>query len=125
MEVTTPSWLLHLAAGSGFTTLVDSSRDTKLLCLQRFVRLFAYGASFLILVDFLSSKDLSDEAIGLFMTLTLLGDVVISVILTSITDQVGRRRAHGVHRLDDVGELRPWLDQKHRLLRHPMVISFS
>ena len=82
----------RLARGSGFTSIAQSSRDTKLLCLQRFVRMFAYGTSFLILVHFLTSLDISDERVGLFMTLTLLGDVVISFALTLVTDQLGRRR---------------------------------
>ncbi|KAK9773433.1 putative Major facilitator superfamily (MFS) profile domain-containing protein [Seiridium cardinale] len=92
MPMDVATWITRLAAESGFTTIKESCRDTKILCLQRFVRMFAYGASFLILVDFLSNKDFSDAQIGLFMTLTLLGDVVISLLLTSITDQVGRRR---------------------------------
>lgn len=92
MSSETASLLSRLAAESGFTTIVQSCRDTKVLCLQRFVRLFAYGASFLILVHFLSSLGFSDERIGLFMTLTLLGDVVISFLLTAVTDQIGRRR---------------------------------
>ncbi|OLN89030.1 putative membrane protein [Colletotrichum chlorophyti] len=86
------AWLARLADESGFTAIVHSCRDTKVLCLQRFVRLFAYGASFLILVHFLSSLGISDERIGVFMTLTLLGDVVISFLLTAVTDQVGRRK---------------------------------
>lgn len=85
-------WRSRLATESGFRTIAQSCRDTKLLCLQRFVRLFAYGASFLILVHFLSSMGISDDRIGLFMTLTLLGDAAISSLLTLITDQVGRRR---------------------------------
>lgn len=86
------SWSSRLATESGFTTVLQSSRDAKLLCAQRFVRLFAYGASFLVLVPFLASLGIPDARIGLFMTLTLLGDVVISLILTAITDRVGRRR---------------------------------
>ncbi|CCF38243.1 hypothetical protein CH063_01873 [Colletotrichum higginsianum] len=92
MSSNTTSWLTRLAEESGFTSILGSCRDTKVLCLQRFVRLFAYGASFLILVHFLSSLGFSDERIGLFMTLTLLGDVVISFLLTAITDQ-GRSAA--------------------------------
>ncbi|KAL0943146.1 major facilitator superfamily transporter [Colletotrichum truncatum] len=92
MSPESQSLLSKLAVESGFTVIVQSCRDTKVLCLQRFVRLFAYGASFLILVHFLSSLGFSDEKIGLFMTLTLLGDVVISFLLTTITDQVGRRK---------------------------------
>lgn len=76
----------------GVYSILRSSRDTKLLCLQRFTRLFAYGASTLILALYLSSLGSSDARIGLFMTLTLLGDVVISFLLTLVADGLGRRR---------------------------------
>lgn len=76
----------------GVYSILHSSRDTKLLCLQRFVRLSAYGASTLILALYLSSLGSSDARIGLFMTLTLLGDVVISFLLTLVADGLGRRR---------------------------------
>ena len=76
----------------GVYSIIHSSRDTKLLCLQRFTRLFAYGASTLILALYLSSLGSSDARIGLFMTLTLLGDVVISFLLTLVADGLGRRR---------------------------------
>lgn len=84
--------LTRLAEESGVVAILSSSYDTKLLCLQRFVRLFAYGISFLILVHFLTSLGINDARVGLFMTLTLLGDVVISFVLTLITDKVGRRK---------------------------------
>lgn len=76
---------------SGATAILHSPRDTKLLCVQRFVRLFAYGMSFLILVHYLTSLGIDDAHVGLFMTLTLLGDAIISFCLTLITDKVGRR----------------------------------
>lgn len=90
------SWASWLATESGFRAVAISSWDARLLCLQRFVRLFAYGASFLILVQFLSSLGFSDRRIGLFMTLTLLGDGVLSLALTTVTDAVGRRRVLSV-----------------------------
>lgn len=89
---TASSWLSRLAAESGFSSIRHSCRDTKILCIQRFVRLFAYGASFLILAHFLSGLGISDDRVGLFMTLTLLGDTLVSTLLTAITDKVGRRR---------------------------------
>ena len=46
----------------------------------------------LILALYLSSLGTSDARIGLFMTLTLLGDVVISFLLTLVADSLGRRR---------------------------------
>lgn len=85
--------LLHrLRTELGINSILNSSRDTKILCLQRFVRLFAYGASTLILAAYLSSLGISDTRIGLFMTLTLLGDVMISFGLTLFADGLGRRR---------------------------------
>ncbi|KAK3167603.1 hypothetical protein OEA41_010730 [Lepraria neglecta] len=86
------SLLSRLAEELGVLSILHSSRDTKLLCLQRFTRLFAYGASTLILALYLSSLGSSDARIGLFMTLTLLGDVVVSLLLTLVADGLGRRR---------------------------------
>lgn len=86
------SLLQRLKSELGVDSILSSPRDTKLLCLQRFVRLFAYGASTLILALYLSSLNISDARIGLFMTLTLLGDVVISFCLTLFADGLGRRR---------------------------------
>lgn len=86
------SLLRRLRTELGVDSILNSSRDTKILCLQRFVRLFAYGASTLILAAYLSSLGISDTRIGLFMTLTLLGDVVISFSLTIFADGLGRRK---------------------------------
>ena len=76
----------------GLYSILGSSRDSKLLCLQRFVRLFAYGASTLILALYLSNLGTTDARTGLFMSMTLWGDVVISFILTLFADGLGRRR---------------------------------
>ena len=46
----------------------------------------------MVLALYLSSLGSSDARIGLFMTLTLLGDVVISFLLTLVADGLGRRR---------------------------------
>ena len=86
------SFMSKVAEELGLFSIAQSSRDTKLLCLQRFIRLLAYGGSTLILALFLASVGSSDARIGLFMTLTLLGDVVISFILTLVADGLGRRR---------------------------------
>lgn len=80
------------ATGSGIKSVLRSSRDAKILFLQRFVRLSAYGATYIILVQFLSSMGVSDQRVGTFLTLTLLGDVVISFVLSLITDRIGRRK---------------------------------
>jgi MFS family permease len=75
----------------GLLSIYNSSVDTKLLCLQRFVRLFGYGGSTLILALYLHELGHSDTRIGLFMTLTLWGDVIISFVLTLFSDALGRK----------------------------------
>ncbi|RDW83998.1 putative MFS transporter [Aspergillus mulundensis] len=75
----------------GLLSVWHSPRDTKLLIAQRFVRLFAYGGSTLILASYLSALKITDDRIGLFMTLTLVGDVAISFLLTLFADAMGRR----------------------------------
>ena len=44
----------------GLVSLYRAPADVKLLCVQRFVRLFAYGASTLILVTYLKSLAISE-----------------------------------------------------------------
>jgi predicted MFS family arabinose efflux permease len=53
--------------------------------------MFAYGALTLVLVAFLRELHVSQTRIGLFMTLTLVGDVLISFVLAIFADSVGRR----------------------------------
>lgn len=75
----------------GLASLYHSHIDIKLLCLQRLVRLFAYGASTLILVTYLEALNITKTQIGLFMTLTLAGDICISFFLTIFADGLGRK----------------------------------
>lgn len=86
------AYLSDFLHSTGVYTILDSTRDVKLLFAQRFFRLFAYGTTFLILVHYLASLGISDKLAGLFMTLTMLGDALISFLLVLITDQVGRRK---------------------------------
>lgn len=85
------AFLTRLAQESGASTLASATFDAKVMCILRFLRLLAFGATFLHLVKFLHSVGITDEQVGLFFTLTLLGDAAISLILTLITDQIGRR----------------------------------
>lgn len=65
--------------------------NVRLLFLQRFVRLYAYGSSTLILAHFFMVLRNSPSRTGLFMTLTLYGDAIISLLLTLFADRLGRR----------------------------------
>src|SRR6202043_2418139 len=68
------------------------TRDGWLLFLTRFVRLFAYGSLSVVVVFYLIGLGLSDSQTGLLLTLTLVGDTVISLYLTTRADRIGRRR---------------------------------
>jgi MFS family permease len=72
------------------------SRDAWLLFGTRAVRLFAYGLLSIVLVLYLESLGLSGDRIGLLLTLTLVGDIAVSLWLTTGADRLGRRRVLGV-----------------------------
>jgi len=68
------------------------TRDAYLLFLTRFVRLFAYGSLSVVLVFYLIGLGLRESQTGILLTLTLVGDTVISLYLTTRADRMGRRR---------------------------------
>jgi MFS family permease len=74
------------------TALGTLTRDGWLLFLTRFVRLFAYGSLSVVLVFYLIGLGLSESQTGLLLTLTLVGDTVVSLYLTTRADRIGRRR---------------------------------
>jgi len=74
------------------TALGNLTRDGWLLFLTRFLRLFAYGSLSVILVFYLIGLGLSESQTGLLLTLTLAGDTVVSLYLTTRADRIGRRR---------------------------------
>src|SRR5437879_13690257 len=67
-------------------------RDAAILFLARVTRLFAYGALSVVLVFYLVSLGLTETQVGLLLTLTLAGDMAISLLLTTRADRIGRRR---------------------------------
>src|SRR6184192_4677142 len=74
------------------TALRVLTRDGWLLFLTRSARLFAYGALSVVLVFYLTSLGLSASQTGTLLTLTLVGDTVVSLYLTTRADRIGRRR---------------------------------
>jgi MFS family permease len=68
------------------------TRDGWLLFLTRFIRLFAYGSISVVLVFYLISLGLNEAQTGMLLTLTLIGDTVVSLYLTTRADRIGRRR---------------------------------
>jgi MFS family permease len=70
----------------------DRVRDVVLLFTTRMVRLFAYGFLSVVLVLYLAGIGLDERRIGILLSLTLLGDVVLSLYLTTRADAFGRQR---------------------------------
>jgi MFS family permease len=66
--------------------------DIALLFSTRIIRLFCYGFLSVILALYLSEAGLTEGQIGLLLTLTLVGDALISLGLTTSADRFGRKR---------------------------------
>ena len=66
--------------------------DGYLLFGSRVARLFAYGFLSVVLVLFLDQAGFGTAQIGLLLTLTLLGDTLISLWITTQADRIGRKR---------------------------------
>lgn len=65
--------------------------DVTLLFATRLIRLFAYGFLAIGLVLYLAEVGLGEAQIGLLLTLTLVGDALITLRLTTLADRTGRR----------------------------------
>ncbi|GAA5920282.1 hypothetical protein JCM1841_003020 [Sporobolomyces salmonicolor] len=86
--------LAFLASELGLHHLRDShsSYDVVLLLLSRFVRLAGFGAVAPVLILYLRSLGIPDRLVGLFLSATLLGDVLLSLAVTWTADHLGRRK---------------------------------
>ena len=69
-----------------------AATDLRLLFATRALRMFAFGVASVVLVLHLTAAGLGEARAGLLITLTLLGDVVVSLAVTTRADRVGRRR---------------------------------
>src|SRR5688572_15449969 len=65
--------------------------DARALFALRTMRMFGYGFLAVVLVLYLDAAGLDPLAIGAVLTLTLVGDTVVSLWLTTHADRIGRR----------------------------------
>jgi MFS family permease len=72
--------------------MARSKIDIALLFTTRLTRLFAYGFLSVVLALYLIQVGLREREIGVLLTLTLVGDAVISLLMTTSADRIGRRR---------------------------------
>jgi MFS family permease len=75
-----------------FPNLHLLTSDGRLLFTTRIARLFAYGFLSVVLVLYLAQVGLKETEIGLLLTLTLIGDTIISLWITTSADRIGRQR---------------------------------
>lgn len=73
-------------------TIHALTTDGLLLFATRSTRMFAYGFLSVVLVLYLKAVGLHEEQIGFLLTMTLLGDVFISLWITTAADRIGRKR---------------------------------
>src|SRR3990172_12743322 len=66
--------------------------DLVLLFSSRALRLFGFGFLSVNLVLFLTGLGLAGATVGLMLSLALLGDVALSLLITTSADRMGRRR---------------------------------
>jgi MFS family permease len=66
--------------------------DGRRLFATRILRLFGYGFLSVVLALYLSAAGLNEGQIGLLLTLTLLGDTLISLWITTNADRIGRKK---------------------------------
>jgi len=66
--------------------------DGYFLFITRIVRMFGYGFLSVVLVLYLSQVGLDETQFSLLLTLTLVGDTIISLWITTNADRIGRRR---------------------------------
>src|SRR5688500_1108377 len=88
---------VHCISGANSATLLlmltrDPVRDTWLLFFTRSVRMFGYGFLSVVLALYLASMGITAERIGVLLTMTLLGDIGLSLWITTAADRHGRRR---------------------------------
>jgi MFS family permease len=67
-------------------------RNGRLLFLTRVLRMFGYGFLAVVLVLYLAGLGIDGVWIGAILSLTLFGDTLVSLWLTTNADRIGRRR---------------------------------
>ena len=70
---------------------MQKNNDVRLLFATRIARMFAYGFLSVVLLLYLAELGLTENRIGLLLTLTLVGDTIISLGITTTADRIGRK----------------------------------
>lgn len=66
--------------------------DFILLFLSRGFRMFSYGMIAIVMLKNLELKNFTGEEIGIIQSAVILGDIIISLYLTTKADKIGRKK---------------------------------
>lgn len=81
--------------GLGADLSAEARRNLVLLFATRSLRMFAYGLVSVILILYLTELGFDMASVGFLLSLTLLGDTLLSFVITTQADRIGRRRMLG------------------------------
>jgi len=73
------------------TGVPSPGRDIPILFAMRITRMAAYGGLAIVLALYLVEIGLNEGQVGLLLAITLAGDAVVSLVLTTRADRIGRR----------------------------------
>lgn len=76
----------------GADALYTLTKDGVILMTCKSLRLFSFGILAVMLDIYLAQLQFSDSNIGMMFTLTLIGDAIMSILLTLFADSFGRKR---------------------------------
>lgn len=71
---------------------MDEKKDFYILFITRSLRLFSYGSLSVVLFLYLAELKFSEFQIGQLLTYILLGDLAITMWLTTSADRIGRKK---------------------------------
>jgi MFS family permease len=63
-----------------------------MLFVSKILRMFSFGAISVVFFQVLIQKGLREQQIGLLQSLIAVGDIIISLYLTTRADKIGRRK---------------------------------
>ena len=79
-----------------------SNPDLQILFITKAVRLFSYGCLSVPLLLYLTEIGINDKWIGILLTCIMLGDLFITMYLTTNADRIGRRKVFAIGSLLEI-----------------------
>lgn len=75
----------------GLSTVIGAPRDYKLLVLLRMLRFASFGGVAVVAARYLKLIGFKEDMIGVFFTMIMLGDLIVSFAMSLMADKLGRK----------------------------------